>query len=482
MSDIPCRTSLFASFREYISKTTMPLMLMAVLLSGCDFNTQPSSDDAREKIRDAYIFAYPMLENYRAIYFMSMDQSRQRYTPFNQLTHSPQPEGPENNFIVESNNDTVFSRAVLDLRAEPIVITVPAISDRYYSVQLVDLYTHNLGYIGTRSTGAAAGSYVVAGPNWAGLIPAGCENERFRRTVKKVFYSETNFVTCLIRTGLSGPEDLPNVYSMQQKYKIRPLSAYLGTAPPNAPPMDIFPPYNQTLARSPAFISYFNFLLGQLEIHPSEKELFERFAEVNIGPGLPFLTDQNEKSYLEGIKDAILQIESADTVLFRMKNGWTLPEKIFGNREIMQGRYLVRAKAARYGLWGNDIEEAYYPSTGFSEDGNALNGALNRYKLVFGKAEVPQVNGFWSLTMYNAQGFMVENPIQRYSIGDRTKNLKYGADGSLTILLQYDPPADNTFGNWLPSPAGPFKLTLRMYLPKPEAIDPLYAPPPVRIY
>ena len=163
------------------------------------------------------------------------------------------------------------------------------------------------------------------------------------------------------------------------------------------------------------------------------------------------------------------------------KNGWVLPGQVFGTREEMGGHYLTRAAGAYWGLYGNSLEEAYYPTTKIDPDNNPLDASKNRYVLKFTKDEIPQVNAFWSLTMYDADQMMVANPLNRYSIGDRTEGLQYGADGSLEIYLQSDSPGQDKESNWLPAPDGPFSLTLRLYLPKPNEIgDPLYAPPGIR--
>ena len=163
------------------------------------------------------------------------------------------------------------------------------------------------------------------------------------------------------------------------------------------------------------------------------------------------------------------------------KNGWTLTGGAFGNRERMQGKYLLRAAAAKSGLYGNDQDEAYYPSTQSDAAGAALDASKSGYVMRFGKDQLPPVKGFWSMTMYALPSqLVVANPLRRYSIGDRTTGLKYGQDGSLTLYVQTRSPGPSQETNWLPAPKGPFSLQLRMYWPKPEALAPeLYAPPAV---
>ncbi len=453
---------------------------LALVLAASSFSCSRGPDpvEARALAKEAYIFAYPMLENYKTMYIQAIDTSSPGYQgPFNTFKHSTTLLGPEFTDVVRPNNDTIYSFAWLDLRAEPIVVTVPAITDRYYSFQLVDLYTHNFAYIGTRATGTEAGSYLIAGPSWSG------DPSQPPPDIRQVFPTEGNFVFCLGRTAVDGEADLPNVLAIQEGYKVQSLSAYLGEAAPPAPPAIVLPTYNRVEADTPDFIKYLNFLLGQVDIHPSERQLIEKFGRIGIGPNRPFEASALDISVLhamdEGIREAIDEIEKNVGNLGE-KNSWSLTGKVFGTREVMQGQYLTRASAARFGLYGNDLEEAYYPTTSLDSAGGTLDGSGNRYVLRFTKDEMPPVDAFWSITMYNLpEQLMVANPIHRYSIGDRTRGLKIDKDGSLAIYLQPKSPGKAKESNWLPAPEGPFSLTLRMYLPRPSALDPLYAPPGV---
>lgn len=424
----------------------------------------------------AYVFAYPMLENYKTMTINAIDTQSQSYrAPFNQLYHFTELGGPQKTDVVRTNNDTLNSIAWLDLRAEPMVISVPEMPDRYYTFQLVDMYTFNFAYIGTRATGTGAGNYMVASPAWQGDIPAG---------INGVFQSEGNFVYSLTRTEVDGEEDLQNAQAIQQQYKVQPLSAFLGQPAPPAAPALHFPPFDQAEAQSAGFIEYFNFLLGQVTIDPSEKDLIDSFGRLGVGPNRPFdaeALDPAMRAAIDaGVAIALKTIELEGARLGEHQNGWVLPGQIFGTREEMDGRYLTRAAAAYWGLYGNSLEEAYYPTTKIDPAGNPLDASKNRYVLVFSQEQIPQVNAFWSLTMYDADQMMVANPMNRYSIGDRTEGLQYGADGSLEIYLQSDSPGKDKESNWLPAPDGLFSLTLRMYLPQDSALNPLYAPPGIQ--
>ncbi|MCK4749590.1 MAG: DUF1254 domain-containing protein, partial [Bacteroidales bacterium] len=238
-------------------------------------------EQAKQIAEEAYIFAFPMIDNYKMMFAQAIYEKSPAYeAPFNTLKNKAILLGPEYTTIVRPNNDTFYSIVWLDLRGEPMVISVPAITDnRYYSFQLIDLYTHNFDYIGTRKTGFGAGDYLLAGPDWKGETPEG---------VEKVIYTEGNFAVALGRTQVFGPDDVENAISVQKGYKAQSLSEFLGQEGPAAPaPLD-FPVYDSEKVKSAEFITYLNFLLGQLAPHPSEEALLEKFAKIGIAPAAPF--------------------------------------------------------------------------------------------------------------------------------------------------------------------------------------------------
>jgi hypothetical protein len=477
-------------------QTCIVAMIVFALMSACakDQSTpgaetgrasadEVTPEEASAIAEEAYVYAFPMMENYRTMYVQAIDRTAPEYAgSFNQLVHKTELLGPEFKDIVRPNNDTMYSFAWLDLRAQPIVITVPAIKDRYYSVQLIDMFTHNFAYIGTRATGTEAGSYVIAGPQWEGTKPG---------DAKEVFRSESNFVYCIIRTAVDGPKDVAAVVDLQKRYHATPMNVFLGRSRVPVAAGITFPSYDPNKAKSAAFIDLFNFLLGQVVVAPEEQDLMGRFARIGIRPGAlsaslglsPELRDAVDAGVGQGI---MAMTEGADDpsklegVTVRIERGWQGLDGIFGSRETMRSKYLVRAGAAMIGIYGNDAEEAYYPTGNKDAAGNPLDGSKHDYVMRFDQSELPQVDAFWSMTMYSLPDqLMVANPIKRYSIGDRSK-LKYGKDGSLTIYVQHNSPGKKNASNWLPAPDGPFSLQFRMYLPKPEALDPLYLPPPVR--
>jgi len=476
------------------SSVTVALAITLILSAACSkgggapgasdaSETAVSSAEAQAIAEEAYVYAYPMMENYRTMYVQVIDRTAPGYlAPFNELSHMTELLGPEFKDVVRPNNDTMYSLAWLDLRAQPVVITVPEIEDRYFSVQLVDMFTHNFAYMGTRATEGEAGSYIVAGPQWKGTKPG---------DVKAVFRSESEFVYCVVRIESRGRSDLTAIHQLQKGFRLTPLHVFLGRSLAPAASGITFPIYDADNAKSAGFVDLLGFLLSQAQ--PSgEAELMQRFEEIGIRAGATATSlgfDAPTRSAVEaGVGQALVSIHKAAAdpstlggVTARADHGWQGVDGIFGSRAMMRGKYLARAVAAMTGLYGNDTLEAYYPVGGRDDSGAPLDGSKHKYTMRFEKAEMPQVDAFWSMTMYSLPDqLMVPNTIERYSIGDRSK-LRYGGDGSLTIYIQNESPGKKLESNWLPAPSGPFSLQLRMYLPKPDALDPLYLPPPVRV-
>jgi len=464
------------------------------LMSACAKDgTAPGSQTAAEAVtaeeasaiaEEAYIYAFPMMENYRTMYVQAVNRAAPGYmAPFNELVPKTELLGPEFKDVVRPNNDTMYTMGWLDLRAQPMVITVPEVKDRYYSVQLVDMFTHNFAYLGTRATGGEAGSYVVVGPEWEGAKPGDTAD---------VFKSESNFVYCIIRTEVGGPDDVAAVVELQKKYRLTPMNVFLGRSRVPAASGITFPAYGADKAESAGFIDLLNFLLTQVAIVPEEQKLMNRFARIAIQPGalsasltlspeLRVAVDTGVGQGIVALSRATMNSNELQGVTGRAEHGWEGIVGLFGPGEAMRSKYLVRAVAAMIGLYGNDAVEAYYPIGNGDTEGDRLDASKHDYVMRFEKGEMPQVDAFWSMTMYSLPDqLMVANPIKRYSIGDRSK-LKYGKDGSLIIYIQHTSPGAKKQSNWLPAPDGPFSLQFRMYLPKPEALDPLYLPPPARI-
>ena len=326
-------------------KFQLSIMATTALLiaSGCAKDgAAPSSQTATEAVtpkeataiaEEAYIYAIPMMENYRTMYVQAIDRTAPGYgAPFNEFAHKTELLGPEFKDIVRPNNDTMYSFAWLDLRAQPIVITVPEIKDRYYSVQLVDMFTHNFGYIGTRATGTEAGSYVVAGPQWEGTKPG---------DAKAVFHSESNFVYCIIRTEVDGLDDVAAVVELQKQYRLTAMNVFLGRSRVPVAAGITFPAYDPSKAKSAAFIDLLNFLLMQVVIVPEEQELMSRFSAVGIQAGALSaslaLTPELRDAVDAGVGQGVMAITQAtqdpsqiEGVTARVDHGWQGVDGMFG--------------------------------------------------------------------------------------------------------------------------------------------------------
>jgi len=436
-----------------------------------------SPEEKTELAEEAYIFAYPILENYR-----TMDRLTGINTPenqrrrFNTLRNTSHLLGPEFKNIVAPNNDTLYSSTWLDLKNEPLVLSVPEIPDqRYYVFQLVSMYNHNFGYVGARTTGYSPGDYLITGPDWNGVAP---------NRIQQVFPCETRFAFLLGRTLINGPEDLEQVKAIQAGYRLQPLSQYLEHPAPVTAGDNHIMPYNKEKAQTTEFISYLNTILDNAIIHPDEADMIQRFSAIGIGQGSDFnpgLLDEGTAAAIElGIKQALETISQKVKAIGRLTNGWRSMIGTHGPREVMAGRYLINAAGAMVGLYGNDEEEASNFMVLVDAEGDELDASKYNYTLRFDKGNLPPVKAFWSITMYKPpEILLVENPIQRYAVGDRTRGLRYGDDGSLEFYLQHQSPGADQESNWLPTPPGAFMMALRCYLPDMERF-PSYEPPGIR--
>jgi hypothetical protein len=353
----------------------------------------------------------------------------------------------------------------LDLRAEPMVISVPAVEKtRYYSVQLIDGNTFNYGYIGSRATGSDAGEYLVVGPSWQGATPPG---------IKKVFQSTTQFSLTVFRTQLFNPADMPNVEKVQAGYKAQPLSAYLKQPPPPAAPVVDFPKANKELVKK-NFFEYLDFALQFAPAGPEERAIREKLARIGVGPGKTFefkdlpLTHKLEIGL--GMKDGEAKVDKYLASGSKNVNGWKIGA-FFGDRLFFSGDWLKRAAAAKGGLYGNDAVEAVYPYTKALASGEALDGSKHKYTITFPAGQLPPVDAFWSVTMYDGKSqLLIENPINRYLINSpMLPGMKKNADGSLTLYVQKDSPGADRESSWLPAPNDEIFLVMRLYWPKTAA-------------
>jgi len=424
--------------------------------------------DARAIAKDAYVYGFPMVDSYRIQYSYLVDANDPEYKGgWNQVHSIARVFTPEDKAIQTPNSDTPYSFVGYDLRAEPLVFTVPKIDkNRYYSVQFIDLYTHNFAYLGSRTSGNNGTTVLLAGPDWNGETPKG---------IDQVIRSETQLGNIIYRTQLFGPDDLENVKKIQAGYKVQPLSAFLGQpAPPAAPPIDFVKPLTAQQERtSPEFFEVLDFLLRYSPTVPSETDLMQRFGTLGIGPDKTFDVDKLSPATLQAVKDGMADAwKEHDEQKGRLDRGEITSGDLFGTRDQLKNNYLNRMLAATAGIYGNTREEAVYPVLSLDSNGQPLSGA-NKYVVRFAPGQLPPVNAFWSLTMYEMPAsLLVANPINRYLINSpMLPSLKRDADGGITLYVQNESPGKERESNWLPAPKGPFVMAMRLYWPKNEVLD-----------
>jgi len=476
--------NLYQIFRTY------PLVA-AVLLLGCsaDNSTEPSgtttdvsAEDTQAIARDAYVYGFPLVMNLKTIYDYTVDVESPNYKgPLNEVSCVARLFTPADTAVVTPNSDTPYCMFWMDLRSEPVVLTVPELEDnRYYSVQLIDLYTHNFAYIGTRINSNAAGSYLLAGPGWNGEKPDG---------ITEVLTSETDLIFAIIRTQLFDSDDLARVAEIQSTYALEALSAYLGQdAPAQAPAID-FPDWKDGAEFSVAAFEYLDFALDLLSTHPDESELFASFAKIGIGTPDRFGTATLDPELLGALESAVQQgVGEMRALIDETSFDPLMSAKIFGTREFLKeaaaaigqpNMYLPRATAALVGIYGNSGAEAVYPTYFVDNEGNQLNAADHNYEMEFAAGELPPAKAFWSLSMYDgATQLFIDNPLDRYLVNSAMSgDFVFENDGSMVIHVQMDSPGADRETNWLPAPDGTFYLVLRLYLPEQRVLNGEWAPP-----
>ena len=433
--------------------------------------------EARTIAKEAYVYGYPMVDSYRIQHAYFVDTGGAEYRgPWNQVINTPRVYTPADTAFVTPNSDTPYSWLGLNLRAEPLVLTVPPIEkERYYSVQLIDGYTYIIDYIGSRATGNDGGRYLVAGPNWKGATPKG---------IKKVIRSDTDLAWGIYRTQLFNPADIDNVKKVQAGYKAQILSAFLGQPAPAAKPVTFIQPLTAAEQKtSPEFFNIMNFAMQFAPTDPSETELMARFAKIGIGAGKKIdvgsLSPEMRTALSQGISDAWADL--AELQKNEINTGKVTVGDMFGTRAYLKDSYLYRMAGAVLGIGGNARQEAMYPVYAVDATGRKLDGASN-YTLRFAPGQLPPAHAFWSLTMYKLpESLLVANPINRYLVNSHMlPQFTRDADGGLTLLIQNESPGKDKEPNWLPAPKGPFVMFMRLYWPKDEALRGKWTAPPLQ--
>ena len=455
----------------------LALALIAATLAPAMAATGPVTEDEAHAIGvDAYLYFYPIV---------TMDVTGKQLT-----NEEPKPGGiggPMNRFanvgafptadmrvVVRPNFDTLYSSGWLDLTKEPMVVSAPDTDGRYYLLPMLDMWTDVFASPGWRTTGTQAGNFLVTPPGWTGTVPHGMTQ----------IQAPTPYVWIIGRTKTDGPADYDAVHKIQAGYKITPLSQWGGE--PTAPEVKIDPSVDM---KTPPKIQvdtmpadkYFAYAAELLKLHPphiTDQPIIAQLKRIGFEVGKSFDLDKADPSVKKGFasaaEDAQKLMEWKVPTLARIANGWSMNTDTMG---VYGNYYLKRAIVTQLGLGANLPEDAIYPLNLADDTGKLLDGASN-YVLHFDKGQTPPVNAFWSVTLYDPQGFQVANPLNRFAVSSWMP-FKYNPDGSLDLYFQNESPGADKEANWLPSSKGPYNLTMPLYAPKGEALTGKWNPPPV---
>ena len=427
---------------------------------------------------EAYLYLYPLL---------TMEITRRQITnveagklparaPVGQFAHVPAFPAADFKAVVRPNFDTLYSSAWLDLSSGPVVVSALDTGGRYYLLPVYDMWTDVFAAPGWRTTGTGEQHHALIPPGWAGWLPEGI------RPVK----SPTPTVWIIGRTQANGPADYDAVHQVQAGYAATPLDRW-GQPPAAPPPFAVDPAVDMTTppldqVEAMTAIEFFTLAAELMKVHPphpTDCSQLARIARIGLRPGDSFDTGglgHGALAALDAVPKAAQDLMTqAFPRLARVTNGWSMNTDTMG---VYGNFYLKRAIVARVGLGANQPEDAIYPVLVADADGAPMSGG-NDYLCHFAAGDLPPADAFWSITMYDEQGFQAANRLDRFAIGDRDR-LTYNADGSLDILIQHTSPGSDKEPNWLPAPLGPLGVTMRLYAPRPEALDGRWNPPPVR--
>jgi hypothetical protein len=458
-----------AGVRTLTILTAMGVGLIVAPVSGA--LAQDSKPDWREQNAytlgvQAYLYAFPWayMPQARWLRTEAIDRQADRFDHIRHLEDAKHLSGGA------PNNDTLYSRAWVYLKDEPVILTVPEIADRYYTMEITDFMGDNFAYVGTRATGTKAWNYAIIGPDWKGTLPEG---------VTALPPSSTPWATILGRTYIKDASDLDAAHKIQDQYKLTPLSQW-GKA-------EVIPPKDAVIwegfdPKADPLADWKTINRAMIEVPPPAREagMLQQFARIGVGAGLD--VEAQDASTKRGLARAavdgkkIIADAFTDGYAQTQVNGWNYPPTWTG-RPTPTRDWLGRAVQMLAGFIANDPVEATYFNVSVDGDGKPLTGA-NRYVIHFDKGGEPKVKAFWSVTMYNPQYNLVANPIDRYSLGDRS-GMRHDADGGLTIYVQKASPGADKQANWLPAPDGQFFMIMRTYLPADDIVNQTWQPPKI---
>ncbi len=434
-----------------------------------------SPEELARIAQDAYLFGFPivLMEVTRQITTNVPVGVRPGFGPMNLFTHMEAFPPGDFKEVVRPNFDTLYSILWFDLRDEPVVISVPDTAGRYYMLPFMDMWTDVFALVGRRTTGTAAGHYALVGPGWSGTLPDGMER----------IDAPTSIGWVIGRTQTNGPADYAAVHEVQAGFVAAPLSVW--PEAPTVPASELdgsvdmtTAPVDQVLALSGVeFLQHTAELMRQHPPHLVDQPLLARMRRLGVVAGESFDVGALDASTRDAIEAGAVSARARMdrmTAMHPVVDGWSQPTFAMG---VYGTDYWRRAVIAKIGLGANLVEDAIYPVLFHDADGNAPMGEVD-HVLHFDADGLPPADAFWSVTMYDGDGFTVPNDLDRYALGDRDP-LVYNADGSLDLFLQHSDPGEARRANWLPAPAGPLGVTMRLYDPRPEVLDGTWTPPPL---
>ena len=460
-------------FKKVTTALVLGLLVGPSLPQIAQAQSAVTEQEAQAIALDAYIYFYPL---------MSMDLSRKQFTngtndfkgPMNTFVNVPAYPPADFKGVVRSNFDTLYSVSWLDMTKEPVVISAPDTDGRYYLLPMLDMWTDVFASPGWRTTGTKAGNFLVTPPSWTGTVPDGMIR----------ISAPTPYVWLIGRTKTDGPPDYDAVRKIQAGYKVTLLSDF-GKPPKPVefkldPSVDMkTPPKVQvdTMAGG----KYFAYAAELLKLHPphvTDEPIIARMKKIGIEVGKSFDISKLDPAVQKAVEGAPQDGQKLMAwklpTLARVANGWSMNTDTVG---VYGNYYLKRAILSQQGLGANVVEDAIYPLNLADESGKPLDGA-NKYTITFEKGAAPPVNAFWSITLYDQEGFQVGNVLNRFAVSSWMP-FKYNSDGSLDLYFQNESPGKDMEANWLPAPKGPFNLTMRLYAPKSEALTGKWNPAPV---
>ncbi|GAA5236228.1 DUF1254 domain-containing protein [Verticiella sediminum] len=420
----------------------------------------PAQRQAYSAAFQGWVWGYPLIESLRTCYegFTDAAGPADGRPHINTFNHATRPSTHEDRWVVTPANDLIYSTSWLNLADGPVILGTPTPTGRYFVMALLDAHTNNWTNIGPRECGDGPARHAIVGPDWQGELPEGVREVR----------APTDLVWVIGRILVDDADDLSAAQAFQQSFTLEPLSGKPGRLPASVRDYD---------ASGDPLAFYANLARGLADFPVAEAErgLVAQLAPIGIRPGAPFDAQALEPEVREAVAWAVEDARDFIHSITRSKRArsWGLSYRI----GVYGFEYVTRAATAMKGLGALVGSEALYAMSDFDGDKRPLHGS-NAYVLHFPAGQLPPVDAFWSVTLYGDDFYLIDNPIKRYALGDRTKGLEYNSDGSLTLYLQHEEPRQGR-SNWLPAPAGAFYLVLRLYHPRQEILDRSYRIPAV---